>query len=77
MLIKFFRLYTYNFYVFAENALKEIAEQLGKKDWDFDVNPCNGNTNWTTPIIDKISMYINNVTCNCSTPDGFCHVQTM
>ncbi|XP_055803387.1 probable LRR receptor-like serine/threonine-protein kinase At1g07650 isoform X1 [Solanum dulcamara] len=60
-----------------KNALKEIAEQLGKKDWDFDMNPCNGNTNWTTPRIDKISMYINNVTCNCSTPDGFCHVQTI
>ncbi|KAH0701083.1 hypothetical protein KY284_015298 [Solanum tuberosum] len=58
-----------------ENALIEIAEQLGKKDWDFDLNPCNGNTNWTTPKIDSTSTYVNNVTCNCSTPDGFCHVQ--
>ncbi|KAK4710938.1 hypothetical protein R3W88_005451 [Solanum pinnatisectum] len=32
-----------------KNALIEIAEQLGKKDWDFDLNPCNGNRNWTTP----------------------------
>ncbi|KAG5622292.1 hypothetical protein H5410_007510 [Solanum commersonii] len=38
-----------------KNALKEIAEQLGKKDWDFDVNPCNGNTDWITPITDKKS----------------------
>ncbi|XP_049380075.1 probable LRR receptor-like serine/threonine-protein kinase At1g07650 [Solanum stenotomum] len=60
-----------------KNALKEIAEQMDKKDWDFDLNPCDGNTNWTTPKIDKISMYVNNVTCNCSTPDGFCHVQSM
>ncbi|KAK6797301.1 hypothetical protein RDI58_005003 [Solanum bulbocastanum] len=60
-----------------KNALKEIAEQMGKKDWDFDLNPCNGNTNWTTPKIDKMSMYVNNVTCNCSTPDGFCHVQSI
>ncbi|XP_049382876.1 probable LRR receptor-like serine/threonine-protein kinase At1g07650 [Solanum stenotomum] len=58
-----------------KNALIEIAEQLGKKDWDFDLNPCNGNTNWTTPKIDNTSTYVNNVTCNCSTPDGFCHVQ--
>ncbi|KAK4710939.1 hypothetical protein R3W88_005452 [Solanum pinnatisectum] len=60
-----------------KNALKEIAEQMGKKDWDFDLNPCDGNTNWTTPKIDKISMYVNNVSCNCSTPDGFCHVQSI
>ncbi|XP_027770006.1 probable LRR receptor-like serine/threonine-protein kinase At1g07650 [Solanum pennellii] len=60
-----------------KNALKEIAEQLDKKDWDFDLNPCNGNINWTTPKFDKISMYVNNVTCNCSTPDGFCHVQSI
>ncbi|KAK2969551.1 hypothetical protein RJ640_023903, partial [Escallonia rubra] len=24
------------------NALKEIAEQLGKSDWDFNLNPCDG-----------------------------------
>ncbi|MCD7460129.1 hypothetical protein HAX54_042938 [Datura stramonium] len=58
-----------------KNALIEIADQLGKKDWDFGLNPCDGNTNWTTPIIDDKSMYVNNVTCNCSTPDGFCHVE--
>ncbi|KAH0701084.1 hypothetical protein KY290_015981 [Solanum tuberosum] len=58
-----------------KNALKEIAEQLGKKDWDFDVNPCNGTTDWITPITDEKSKYINNVTCICSTPDSFCHVQ--
>ncbi|KAK4710936.1 hypothetical protein R3W88_005449 [Solanum pinnatisectum] len=58
-----------------KNALIEIAEQLGKKDWDFDLNPCNGNRNWTTPKIDNTSTYVNNVTCNCSTPDGLCHVQ--
>ncbi|CAN4082163.1 unnamed protein product [Withania somnifera] len=59
-----------------KDALREIAEQLGKKDWDFNLNPCDGNTNWTTPKRSN-SPYYNNVTCNCSTPDGFCHVQTM
>ncbi|KAF3665537.1 putative LRR receptor-like serine/threonine-protein kinase-like [Capsicum annuum] len=58
-----------------KSALREIAEQLGKSDWDFDLNPCDGNTNWTTPKIDSMPLYVNNVTCNCSTPDGFCHVQ--
>ncbi|XP_060194541.1 probable LRR receptor-like serine/threonine-protein kinase At1g07650 isoform X3 [Lycium barbarum] len=60
-----------------KNALKEIADQLGKKDWNFDLNPCDGNTNWTTPISDDKPLYVNNVTCNCSTPDGFCHVQSI
>ncbi|KAJ8549417.1 hypothetical protein K7X08_033124 [Anisodus acutangulus] len=60
-----------------KNALKEIADQLGKKDWNFNVNPCDESTNWTTPGTDNNSIYVNNVTCNCSTSDGFCHVQIM
>ncbi|KAM3361995.1 hypothetical protein P3S68_016849 [Capsicum galapagoense] len=59
-----------------ENALKEIAKQLGKKDWNFDLNPCDDNTTWTTPKRSN-SQYYNNVTCNCSTPDGFCHVERL
>nr|XP_016448502.1 PREDICTED: probable leucine-rich repeat receptor-like serine/threonine-protein kinase At3g14840 [Nicotiana tabacum] len=61
-----------------KNALKEIAEQLGKKGWDFDANPCDvGNTNWNTPT-DNTSTYQNNVTCNCSIPNnGFCHVESI
>ncbi|MCD9646966.1 hypothetical protein HAX54_037231 [Datura stramonium] len=58
-----------------KNALKEIGEQLGKKDWDFNLNPCDGNTNWNTPKSN--SPYYNNVTCNCATPDGFCHVERL
>ncbi|MCD9646968.1 hypothetical protein HAX54_037233 [Datura stramonium] len=59
-----------------KNALEEIADQVGKKDWDFDLNPCGGNTNWNTPS-DNTSLYVNIVTCNCSTPDGFCHIQSI
>ncbi|MCE3051545.1 hypothetical protein HAX54_050119 [Datura stramonium] len=62
-----------NFEAEPKNALKEIGEQLGKKDWDFNLNPCDGNTNWNTPKSN--SPYYNNVTCNCATPDGFCHVE--
>ncbi|KAK4399285.1 putative LRR receptor-like serine/threonine-protein kinase [Sesamum angolense] len=32
-----------------KDALHEVAVQLGKKDWDFNLNPCDGNSNWTTP----------------------------
>ncbi|XP_016648526.1 PREDICTED: probable LRR receptor-like serine/threonine-protein kinase At1g07650 [Prunus mume] len=47
-------------------ALKEIAKQLGKTDWNFNINPCNNDTNyWDTA---------NTLGCNCSHPDGFCHV---
>ncbi|KAK2988681.1 hypothetical protein RJ640_012717 [Escallonia rubra] len=43
----------------AVNALKEIAEQLGKSDWDFNLNPCDGNSNWTTPKRKDLPVYNN------------------
>ncbi|KZV47497.1 putative LRR receptor-like serine/threonine-protein kinase [Dorcoceras hygrometricum] len=58
-----------------KNALLEIADQLGKKDWDFNLNPCDGNSNWTTPRRVDMPWYNNTVLCNCSYPDGACHVQ--
>ncbi|RVW29604.1 putative leucine-rich repeat receptor-like serine/threonine-protein kinase [Vitis vinifera] len=54
-------------------ALREIGEQLGKKDWNFSLNPCDGKSNWTTPSTDK--YYNNSVTCHCSLDK--CHVDTM
>ncbi|KAM2173547.1 hypothetical protein ACFX1R_038374 [Malus domestica] len=30
-------------------ALKEIRTQLGKKDWNFSIDPCSNSTNWATP----------------------------
>ncbi|WMV15750.1 hypothetical protein MTR67_009135 [Solanum verrucosum] len=60
-----------------KNALREIGEQLGKTDWDFDVNPCDESTSWTTPGTDDLSVYVSNVTCNCDTPNGSCHVQSI
>ncbi|XP_073300775.1 probable LRR receptor-like serine/threonine-protein kinase At1g07650 isoform X2 [Primulina huaijiensis] len=58
-------------------ALLEIADQLGKKDWDFNLNPCDGNSNWTTPQRVDMPSYNNTVICNCSYPDGACHVQNI
>ncbi|XP_034697438.1 probable LRR receptor-like serine/threonine-protein kinase At1g07650 isoform X1 [Vitis riparia] len=54
-------------------ALREIGDQLGKKDWNFSLNPCDGNSNWTTPSTDK--YYNNSVICNCSLDE--CHVDTI
>ncbi|XP_065878574.1 probable leucine-rich repeat receptor-like serine/threonine-protein kinase At3g14840 [Euphorbia lathyris] len=54
-------------------ALREIAEQMGKKDWNFSVNPCN-DSNWQTPKSSDRPLYNNTIRCNCTTLDGVCHV---
>ncbi|KAJ9690801.1 hypothetical protein PVL29_013118 [Vitis rotundifolia] len=56
-------------------ALREIGEQLGKKDWDFRLNPCDGDSNWKTPSTEKNKYHNNAVTCNCSL--DMCHVDTI
>ncbi|KAK4285842.1 hypothetical protein QN277_002482 [Acacia crassicarpa] len=45
-------------------ALKDIAETLGKKDWDFQVDPCSGENGWVTPH--PVHGDEKNVTCVCS-----------
>ncbi|XP_059664679.1 probable LRR receptor-like serine/threonine-protein kinase At1g07650 [Cornus florida] len=58
-----------------ENALREIADQLGKKDWNFSINPCDRNSSWITPKRDGMPTYNNTLICNCSFPTaGECHV---
>ncbi|XP_019190172.1 PREDICTED: probable leucine-rich repeat receptor-like serine/threonine-protein kinase At3g14840 isoform X2 [Ipomoea nil] len=60
------------------NALKEIAYQVGKKDWDFGLNPCDANnSNWLTPADWDNPLYTNNLTCDCNFPAGICHVQSI
>ncbi|XP_031120627.1 probable leucine-rich repeat receptor-like serine/threonine-protein kinase At3g14840 isoform X2 [Ipomoea triloba] len=60
------------------NALKEIAKQLGKNDWDFSLNPCDNNSNWMTSNNTYMPpLYNNTLICNCSFPGGICHVQTI
>ncbi|KAI3764517.1 hypothetical protein L2E82_14528 [Cichorium intybus] len=56
------------------DALREIAEQLGKRDWDFSLNPCDGNPNWATPMRAEMPLYTNTLNCSCSFPDNVCHV---
>ncbi|KAI3498631.1 hypothetical protein L1887_34408 [Cichorium endivia] len=52
----------------------EIAKELGKRDWDFSLNPCDGNPNWATPGRSEMPVYNNTVVCDCSYPGGVCHV---
>ncbi|GMY37755.1 probable LRR receptor-like serine/threonine-protein kinase At1g07650 isoform X1 [Fagus crenata] len=60
----------------AEEALKEIAEQLRKEDWNFNVNPCN-DSSWITPDSGQTSTYNNTVICNCSYAGDVCHVDSI
>ncbi|XP_050287450.1 probable leucine-rich repeat receptor-like serine/threonine-protein kinase At3g14840 [Quercus robur] len=54
-------------------ALGEIAEQLGKKDWN--TNVCINDLSWLTPKLADLRPPDNNsLFCNCSYPDGVCHV---
>ncbi|KAK4589470.1 hypothetical protein RGQ29_020157 [Quercus rubra] len=55
------------------DALQEIAIQLGKKDWNFKVNPCN-DSSWITPASSQRPLYNNSIICNCSNTGGVCHV---
>ncbi|KAL3503079.1 hypothetical protein ACH5RR_037528, partial [Cinchona calisaya] len=54
-------------------ALQQIATTLGKKNWDFTVDPCSGLRTWSTPNPVKGSE--NAVTCDCSFINNtVCHV---
>ncbi|XP_058202468.1 probable LRR receptor-like serine/threonine-protein kinase At1g07650 [Rhododendron vialii] len=45
-------------------ALGEIAEQLGKKDWNLSLNECDENGNWLPPVKYGLT-YESKVNCNC------------
>ncbi|PON42872.1 GPCR kinase [Parasponia andersonii] len=55
-------------------ALREIGEQVGKKDWNFNVNPCSNDTSWRTPKSPNRPLFNNTLICNCSFTGGLCHV---
>ena len=61
----------YSYY--AVQALQEIAKQVGKKNWNFTVDPCN-DTSWQTPQSNLTPSYNNSLICNCSYSNGVCHV---
>ncbi|CAL0303723.1 unnamed protein product [Lupinus luteus] len=54
-------------------ALKDIGNTLGKKDWDFNIDPCSGENNWKS--VNQSQGSENSVTCNCSFANNTaCHV---
>ncbi|XP_021599237.1 probable LRR receptor-like serine/threonine-protein kinase At1g07650 [Manihot esculenta] len=55
-------------------ALREIATQLGKRDWNFSVDPCSRESSWETPKSESMPQYNNTILCNCTGLDGVCHV---
>ncbi|CAK8534936.1 unnamed protein product [Lathyrus sativus] len=57
-------------------VMKDIAKTLGKKDWDFSIDPCSGQSNWTSSV--QVNGFENAVTCNCSFANAtICHVVSM
>ncbi|KAL4586016.1 hypothetical protein LXL04_010646 [Taraxacum kok-saghyz] len=59
------------------DALREIAEQLGKRDWNFSQNPCDGNSSWATLPRIEMPLYVNILNCSCSFPGNVCHVVSL
>ncbi|XP_024160404.1 probable leucine-rich repeat receptor-like serine/threonine-protein kinase At3g14840 isoform X2 [Rosa chinensis] len=58
-------------------ALKEIGKELGKRDWNFEEDPCSNKSSWASPFDTKSEDWpssMNNVTCSCSFPDETYHV---
>ncbi|KAK7853633.1 putative lrr receptor-like serine/threonine-protein kinase [Quercus suber] len=55
-------------------ALGEIAEQLGKKDLNTNVEQCINDPSWLTPKLKGKPPYNNSLFCNCSYPNSVCHV---
>ncbi|KAJ7947202.1 putative Kinase [Quillaja saponaria] len=58
-------------------ALREIKEQVGKKGWNFSIDPCSNDTSWATPKSNLMPSYNNSLICNCSFPGGVCHVSKL
>ena len=62
-----------NIYIYVRvivQALRDIAHTIGKKNWNYSVDPCTGKSNWN-------SSEKNVVTCNCSFVNHTCHVVSM
>ncbi|XP_041003780.1 probable LRR receptor-like serine/threonine-protein kinase At1g07650 isoform X1 [Juglans microcarpa x Juglans regia] len=54
-------------------VLKKIGEKLGKKDWDFGIDPCSGEGNWQR--LGERKGFESNVTCDCTfNGNSSCHV---
>ncbi|KAJ8616570.1 hypothetical protein MRB53_035942 [Persea americana] len=57
------------------DALQQIGNKLGKKNWNYSANPCTGESGWSSPVV--TNEYENVVKCTCITNDTFCHVESI
>ncbi|KAG2712587.1 hypothetical protein I3760_04G133700 [Carya illinoinensis] len=57
----------------ALETLKEIGKKLGKKDWDFEIDPCSGEGNWWV-LGDERKGVESTLTCDCTLNNSSCHV---
>ncbi|THG07242.1 hypothetical protein TEA_023755 [Camellia sinensis var. sinensis] len=57
-------------------ALREIAEQLGEKGWNFNLKHCDENLTWQTPIRDFSLTHDCTVNCTCPSDDE-CHISAI
>ncbi|KAL9260171.1 putative LRR receptor-like serine/threonine-protein kinase [Drosera capensis] len=57
------------------SALREIAKELGKNDWNFSVDPCSKHPSWNSQSILGRPYYVNQITCDC--PGYVCHVDNI
>ncbi|KAL0550948.1 hypothetical protein IC582_010016 [Cucumis melo] len=54
-------------------ALKEIEKKLGKKDWNFNIDPCSGEGKWL--VVNGRKGFESSVTCDCSfNRNSTCHI---
>jgi len=71
-----FKLGSSFFFLIAVKALKEIGNKIGKKDWDFGVDPCSGKGKWN--VSDSRKGFESSVICDCSfNHNSSCHVVSM
>ncbi|KAL6538922.1 hypothetical protein OROMI_025248 [Orobanche minor] len=55
-----------------KQAVMEIARELGKKNWNFSLNPCDGNNIWNTSNWPQSFLV-----CNCAFRDCVCHIEQL
>ncbi|KAK3424555.1 hypothetical protein EUGRSUZ_F01338, partial [Eucalyptus grandis] len=62
------------------DALREIADALGKRNWDFETDPCNKTSTWSDKKLPDDTT--NDVNCSCTSIGGadnttVCHVTSI
>lgn len=68
--------WSFDVWIVAVKALKEIEKKLGKNDWNFTLDPCSGEGNWR--VDNGRKGFESSVTCDCSfNHNSTCHIVAM